>query len=65
MWPRWRSLPRVEVEPNILTALSAELRRLERIAAARAPLEPERAIEPYGLTGDVRDALEDSSRARE
>jgi hypothetical protein len=38
-------------------ALSAELRRLERIAA-REPLEPERALEWYGLVSDARDALE-------
>jgi hypothetical protein len=62
----------VEEEPNILMALSAELRRLERTAAAREPLEPERAIQLYGLVSDVRealdrlaDALEDSPRARE
>jgi hypothetical protein len=47
----------VEEEPNILTALSAELRRLERIAAAREPLEPDRALELYGLLSDVRGAL--------
>jgi hypothetical protein len=47
----------VEVEPNILMALSAELRRLELIAAARETLEPERATELYGLIGDVPDAL--------
>jgi hypothetical protein len=48
----------VEGDSNILTALSAELRRLERIAAAREPLEPERAIELYRLVSEGRDALE-------
>jgi hypothetical protein len=42
-------------------AIGAELRRLERIAAARRTLESERAAELYGLIVDVRDAL-DSSR---
>jgi hypothetical protein len=48
----------VDREPNVLMALSAELRRLERIAAAREPLEPERAAELYGLVSDVREAVE-------
>jgi hypothetical protein len=62
----------MDAQPTILAAIGAELRRLERTAAARQPLEPERAIELYGLIGDVRgalerlaDALEDSSHARE
>jgi hypothetical protein len=39
-------------------AIGAELRRLERIAAARRTLESERAAELYGLIVDVRDALD-------
>jgi hypothetical protein len=38
---RRRSLSCVEGDSNILTALSAELRRLERVAAARETLELE------------------------
>jgi hypothetical protein len=70
--PEGVSLLPVNGEPTILAALSAELRRLERTAAARETLEPERAIELYGLVGEVRDALErlagaleDSRRASE
>jgi hypothetical protein len=43
--------------PSILEALRADLSDLERCAAAREPLGPERATLLYPLLSDVREAL--------
>jgi hypothetical protein len=43
--------------PSVLEALRADLSELARCAAAREPLEPQRAAELYPLISDVREAL--------